>query len=146
MAAVSTNAPLSMPTQQMPILDAGGLTSQPWWRFFYGLYTRSAATIPYLVGTGVVAGGTTQADATPLSSEWNVISMAPANSGVVLNAFGVGFESTIFNKGGASLNVYPPIGCSIDSLAANAPYALANNKTQIFYQLSATEFSSLQLG
>lgn len=146
MASVSTSQPLAMPTAAMPVVDQSGLPSQPWWRFFYGLYTRSAASIPYLVATTLTAAGTTQADALVLSSEWNEITSTPVGSGVVLNAFGSGFESTVFNVGGATLKVYPPVGCSIDALAANTAYSLANGKSQVFYQLSATKFRSLQLG
>jgi hypothetical protein len=135
-----------MPTAAMPIVDQAGLPSQPWWRFFYGLYTRSAATIPYLVGSALTASGTTQADALALSAEWNEITSTPAGSGVALNSFGSGFESTVFNVGANALKVYPPIGCSIDALGANAAYSLASGKSQVFYQLSATQFRSLQLG
>lgn len=42
----TTLQPLSMPTAAMPIIDKGGFPSQPWWRFFYGLYTRSATGGP----------------------------------------------------------------------------------------------------
>lgn len=146
-AAVGTTQALSMPTAAQPLDEAGNATvAQVWWRFFYGLYTRSAATIPYLVGSGLTAAGTTQTDATPLLSEWNEITSTPASSGVLLNDFGIGLESTVFNAGGATLKVYPPVGCVIDSLGTNNPYSLANNKSQVFYQLTATQFRSLQLG
>jgi len=146
MASVATQPPLSMPTQAMPVVDSAGVASQPWWRFFYGLYTRNASTVPYLVATTLTAAGTTQATALALQSEWNAISTTPANSGVRLNDFGVGLTSTVFNGGGAALKVYPPIGAQIDALGVNAPYSLANGKSQVFYQLSATQFRSQQLG
>ena len=142
MAATQTVAPLAMPTAQMPLTDAGGVPSQPWWRFFYGLYTRSAATIPYLVATTITAAGTTQADATQLDSEWNEVSTTPLNSGVVLNPLGAGFNSIVFNQGANPLKIYPPLGCAIDALGANNPYTLAAAGTRDFYQLSATEFRS----
>lgn len=136
-----------MPTAAQPFDGANSIVvSQVWWRFFYGLYKRSAATIPYLVGSGLTAAGTTQATALALQSEWNEITSTPANSGVVLNSFGLGFESTVFNVGGATLKIYPPVGCTIDALGTNNPYPLANNKSQVFYQLTATQFRSLQLG
>lgn len=146
MASVSTAQPLSMPTAAMPIIDKGGMPSQPWWRFFYGLYTRSAATISYLVGTDLTAAGTTQATALQLTAEWNEITTTSVDAGVILNGFGAGLTSTVFNEGANSLNVYPPVGCSIDALSANSPYALASGKAQVFHQLTATHFRSLQLG
>lgn len=146
MAAVATNAPLSMPTQGMPLIGDDGLPTQPWWRFWYGLFVRNASTIPYLVSTALTAEGTTQADALALASEWNVISSTPANSGARLNAFGIGLDSTVINNGGAALKVYPPIGSQIDALGTNAPYSLADTKIQVFYQVSDTQFYSQQLG
>ena len=141
-ATVSTGQPLSMPTAQMPIEDGSGVVTQPWWRFFYGLYTRSAATIAYLVGTTITAAGTTQADATALQAEWNEVTSTPANSGVRLNGFGIGFNSLVFNVGGATLKIYPPVGGAIDALGTNNPYSLANGASREFFQLTATAFRS----
>lgn len=130
----------------MPLTGKDGLPTQVWWRFWFGLFTRNQSTIPYLVETGIAAAGATQATATPLTAEWNEISTTPVNSGVVLDSFGQGFNSTIFNAGANALNVYPPVGCTIDVLAINAAYSLAAGKSQIFSQLSATSFRSQQLG
>jgi len=141
-AAVSTNTPLAQPVMSMPMVDSKGIVTQLWWRFFLGLFARSAATIPYLVGTGLTAAGTTQATALALQSEWNDVSSTPSNSGVILNAFGIGFNSVVFNEGGATLKVYPPVGCAIDALGTNAAYSLGNNASKDFYQLTATQFRS----
>ena len=141
-ASVASAAPLSMPTAAMPLAGPDGLPNQPWWRFWYGLYTRSAATVPYLVGTTISAAGTTQADATPLLAEWNEISAVAANTGVVLNSFGKGFNSVVFNEGVSTLKIYPPVGCAIDALGSNNPYSLASGASRDFYQLTAIEFRS----
>ena len=142
MAAVGTGQPLAQPVQGMPLVDEKGMVTQLWWRFFFGLFSRSAATIPYLVSTGLTATGTTQADALPLESEWTVVQITPANTGVRLNNFGVGFNSLVFNVGGLNLNVYPPIGVRIDGGILNAPYVLANGASRDFYQVTDTEFKS----
>lgn len=142
MASVATQAPLAMPIQGMPVTDQEGMATQNWWRFFLGLYNRNASTVPYLVATSLTATGTTQANALALQSEWNDISSTPANSGVKLSNFGVGLTSTVFNFGGATLKVYPPIGAQIDALGANNPYSLANGATRTFYQLTTTQFRS----
>lgn len=143
MASVATAAPLSMPTAAMPLAGPDGLPSQPWWRFWYGLYVRNASTIPYLVSTALTAEGTMQSDALPLQSEWNEITSTPANSGVALPNFGTGLNSLVMNFGGAALKVYPPVGAQIDALGINNPYSLANTLSRTFYQITATQFRSM---
>lgn len=142
------NPPLAMPTEAMPltksVLDT--TVSIVWWRFFFGLYKRSQADIPFLVGPNLAGGGTVQADALVLTADWSEIVTVPLNSGVLLANFGIGFGSWIWNAGANPLNVYPPLGCTIDAGAANAPYSLAASKAQLFSQLTATRFRSLQLG
>lgn len=142
MASVATQAPLSMPTQGQMLADQDGVVTQPWWRFFFGLYKRNASTIPYLVATALTAEGITQGDALALASEWNEIDSTPANSGVRLANFGAGLNSVVFNFGGATLKVYPPIGAAIDALGANNPYSLVNGLSRTFYQLTDTQFRS----
>ena len=141
-AAVSTGAPLAQPVATMPVVDDQGIITQFWWRFFYGLYTRSAASIPYLVGSGLTAAGTTQATALALQAEWNDVTSAASGTGVIINAFGIGLNSIVFNEGGNTLKIYPPIGCAIDALGTNNPYSLANNAARDFYQITSTQFRS----
>jgi hypothetical protein len=136
----------------MPLIESdesGRPTDKPtqiWWRFWFALLTRTLQTIQATTNDTVTAAGTTQATATILDSEWNVVTSTPANSGVVMDGFDVGISTTIFNQGGATLKVYPPAGMSIDALTINVPYTLANLKTQTFSQISVTQFISTQLG
>lgn len=144
MAAVTqAQQPLAMPTMAMPIDQEGNaIISQPWWRFLYGLYTRSAASIAYLTSTGLTATGATQATALALTAEWNEITSTPVNTGARITAFGIGLNSLVFNFGGLNLNIYPPVGSQIDALGVNAPYVLSNGVQRNFYQLTATQFRS----
>lgn len=142
MAAVSTNQPLAQPVATMALVDDNGMVTQLWWRFFYGLFARNASTIPYLVATALTAAGTTQANALALVSEWNEIGTTAANTGVRLNGFGIGLNSTVFNQGANTLKVYPPVGSAIDALGTNNPYSLASGASRDFYQLTATQFRS----
>lgn len=136
-----------MPTASTPLTEGDGKTpSQAWWRFWFELFSRSAATIQYLTATGLTATGTTQADALALTAEWNEVTTTPANSGVRLNSFGKGLTSTVFNAGANPLDVYPPVGGAIDALGTNNPYILAAGRSQTYYQLSTTAFRSTQLG
>jgi hypothetical protein len=142
MAAVGTGQPLSQPIQGLALVDKDGIVTQVWWRFFFGLFTRNASTVPYLVSTALTATGTTQADALALESEWNEITSTPANTGVRLSGFGVGLNSVVFNQGGGNLKIYPPVGGAIDALGTDNPFTLANNTVRDFYQLTATQFRS----
>jgi hypothetical protein len=136
-----------MPTAASPIVEAGGVgPAQIWWRFWNALLTRTLQTVQATVNPTVTAAGTTQATATALESEWNVVTSTPANSGVVLDGFNIGVSTTVINSGGATLKVYPPSGMQIDTNAVNAPYSLPNAKQQTFSQVSDTQFFSTQLG
>lgn len=140
-------APLSLPTAAQTIDEAGRMPiARVWYQFLQGLYSRSQATVPALVATGLVATGNSQGTALKLVSEWNEVVTTALNTGVLLNNFGLGFASIVWNMGANPLSVYPPIGCKIDAGAANAAYALGAGKAQVFSQLTATQFRSLQLG
>lgn len=147
MVAIISQSPINMPTADMPLtMGNDGKPTQIWWRFWFALLRRTLQTVPNTTNNSVTAAGTTQTDAVVLDSEWNVIVSTPANSGGILTAFGIGVSSTVMNVGGATVKVYPPIGMEIDALGMNNPYSLANNKTQIFNQVSTTQFLSTQLG
>lgn len=142
MASVGTGQPLAQPVATMPLVDKDGMVTQFWWRFFFGLFTRNASTVPYTVSTVLTAAGTTQADALGLLSEWNVVTSTPVNSGVRLNAFGVGLNSLIWNFGGNALKIYPPVGSQIDGLGTNNPYSLADGSSREFFQVTSVSYLS----
>lgn len=135
-------ARLSIPTQRQSITEGGEIVTDVWWRFFQGLYRFVTTPVSFSVQTGIAAAGTTQGTATQLKSEWNVVSTVPANSGVILADFGPGLSSLVFNTSATLLRVYPPVGGTIDALAANVPYQLAAGTSRDFYQVSPTEFRS----
>lgn len=141
-----TPGALAMPTREEPLQTGDGLASVIWWRFWFGLFRRSAATIPYTVSTGLTATGASQVDALQLDAEWNTVTTTPAGSGVILEAFGVGLTCQVINSGAHALEVYPPVGFNIDGGAPNIPYSLGPGKTQIFSQTTEVEFQSTQLG
>ena len=143
---------IDIPTMEEPVTRDGGddverrRMSFIWWRFMQNLANRMANTIPYSSAVGIVAAGTTQSDAAPLTSEWNVVGTTALNTGVVIESFGVGTTVMVFNDGANALKVYPPVGCFIDAGLVNTPYALAAAKSQIFSQVDDTLFRSTQLG
>jgi hypothetical protein len=136
---------ISIPTQLQPLISDDRLATQVWWRFFNALVQRTAATVPYLVATGIAATGNSQDTAFPLTAEWSQVEVVEAGTGVVLNDMGVGFDSRIWNLGVNALNVYPPFGGAIDALGDDMPYVLGVGKSQVFSQMSAVSFRSLSL-
>jgi hypothetical protein len=98
------------------------------------------------VATGIVAAGTTQADATLLQADWNSVDTVPANSGVRIPPLIPGQEIIVINTDGIAVKVYPSTGVAIDALGANAAFSLTNGKEQTFRAWSATQLRSIKLG
>ena len=71
----------------------------------------------------ITATGTLQATAAPLTARVNVVTVAPAGSGVLLTSAVT--EQKVLNRGTAALAVYPPPGQAIEVAALNAPAAVA---------------------
>jgi hypothetical protein len=109
-------------------------------------YASSVPSQAASVATGLTATGSAQGDALVLDQDWNEITNTPVNTGVLIPNNGAGRQSLVFNYGGAQLKVYPPVGGEIDSLGVNTGYSLPNGKSQVFNQLTATKWRSLQLG
>ena len=144
-----------IPVDDEPIGDFGRASvpvrlSKIWYRFFLACDGLLAAfqngVLGFTVNNAVAAAGATQGTAAKLDTEWAVITSGPVNGGVVLSSFGEGVPGTVINQSGSNKNVYPPTGGQIDALGLNAPYPLANTKTQVFNQVSATQWYSTQLG
>ena len=73
----------------------------------------------------VTAAGTTQATATAITADVNVVTTATTGQGVILYA-GVGGDSqVVYNSTTADIKVYPPTGVAINQLAANSGFILA---------------------
>jgi len=107
-----------------------------------GIFGNTAAAILGDVATGVSAAGTTQATATSLTSNVNVIGTAAASSGVVLPASEAGDVIEVYNQGANSLSVYPLSGENINALSANAAFAVAAGKAASFRKVSALVWMS----
>ncbi len=83
------------------------------------------------VTTGVVAAGTTQTGAKALTTGFNEIATAAANSGVMLDSFS-DFH-LIFNGGANPVSVYPPVGSYMNG-TQNASFSVTNAKTAFFFR------------
>ena len=75
----------------------------------------------------VAAAGANQAAATPLVSNFAII--ASGSGGVIINERHS--MTCVFNNSGGAVNVYPPVGSSINAGAANAAFSLSNGKSAL---------------
>jgi len=91
--------------------------------------------------TGLVALGSTIADALQLSAVWNTITTSSASTGVILPPTEVGAMIGIRNDSGQTVTVYPKAGSTINAAAANLSVATA--KTVILFATSATTWASV---
>ena len=92
-----------------------------------------------LAATGISAAGTTQATATPITAGVNNITTVTSASGVILPTYQPGDTFTVVNRGVVALLVYPPVGSTIGTLAVNAGYSVASNKTVSIVATTATQ-------
>ncbi|WP_428331965.1 hypothetical protein [Novosphingobium sp.] len=103
------------------------------------------------VAAGLTATGTTQGTALALSANFNQVTTVAASAGVVLPAISAapslgvsnGDSIEVFNQGANALAVYPPVGSTINSLAANTALSVAAAKSARFIQLSPTNWGAV---
>ncbi len=91
--------------------------------------------------TGLVAVGSTIADALQLSAVWNTITTSSASTGVILPPTEVGAMVGIRNDSGQTVTVYPKAGSTINAAASTLSVATA--KTVILFATSATTWASV---
>ena len=104
-----------------------------------------AALIQGSMSSGLVAAGTTFATALQLTSSFNQLATAAANSGVILPAMVPGQTVTVYNDGASPVTVYAT-GPTIDGTAGATGVALANAKRCSYTMISTTAIESAQLG
>lgn len=90
--------------------------------------------------TGIVATGSTAADAKQLSTVWNAITTSSASTGVILPNTQGGFVG-IRNDSGQTIKVYPGTGNTINAAAASVDLATAT--TMLCFKTSATTWASI---
>lgn len=91
--------------------------------------------------TGLVAVGSTIADALQLSAVFNTITTSALGTGVILPPTEVGAMIGIRNDSGQTVTVYPKAGSTIN--AAASTLAVATAKTVILFATSATTWASV---
>jgi len=91
--------------------------------------------------TGLVAVGSTAADALQLSAVWNTITTSSSGTGVKLPPTEAGAMVGIRNDSGQTVTVYPATSSTINAAASSV--SLATAKTMILFATSATTWASV---
>jgi len=102
----------------------------------------TAETICGTGAVGLVALGTTIADALLLSADYNTLTTSSASTGVRLLPTEAGATVVIRNDSGVTIAVYPYSVASTINAGATS-LSLATAKTAVFYATSATTWVSI---
>ena len=111
--------------------------------------TNKTLTTPALNGAvvdnnnAVSAAGSTQAGATALTVDYNVVTTVAASTGVRLPTATAGRRIVIVNKGANTVSIYPATGGTIDALSANAAIQVAANGSIEIMASSSTQWYSI---
>jgi len=110
-----------------------------------GLSAGAARAIQGTVASGLTAAGSTQATALALGADTNDFTTVGSGTGAILPPMSAGDEVFVFNGGANALLVYPPVGGTINALAANAGYSVATATPSCFVIcINATTFRACQ--
>lgn len=101
-------------------------------------YTSVTAAMigPPVVATGLVAAGSTQADATPIYADEAVFATVPVGAGAILRDK----SAQIDNRGAADLLIYPQLGAQIESYGTNIAVTVPAGGSATFLRVSPTQY------
>jgi hypothetical protein len=111
--------------------------------------TNKTLTTPALNGAvvdnnnAVSAAGSTQADATALTVDYNVVTTVAASTGVKLPTGTAGRRIVIVNKGANTLKIYPVTSSYIDGELINAAISVGVNGSIQLMASSSTQWYSI---
>jgi len=112
-------------------------------------FTNKTLTTPALNGAvvdnnnAVSAAGSTQAGATALTVDYNVVTTVAASTGVRLPTATAGRRIVIVNKGASTLTIYPATSAYIDAGLINAGISVASNGSIELMASSSTQWYSI---
>ena len=90
----------------------------------------------------VTAAGATQATATAIAAQYNVVTTATQNQGVILpSGFSPGDDLDVVNKTTTNICVYPPVGSNLNGNTTNAPCIMAPNTMKTFINMDGTNWA-----
>lgn len=105
---------------------------------------QSGGSAVYISGdaaSGLTATGSTQGTALPLTADNNAFAIVAASTGAILINGAPGDECFVYNGGANALTVYPPVGGTINNLAANTGFSVATTKAAAFVQIAANAWA-----
>lgn len=106
-----------------------------------GLPAALALLIGESIPASVAGAGTAQATATPLTGTINQVTTAAGQTAVVLpSTQPLGTAVNVYVSTATAGLVFPPVGCNINELAANASFSVAQGRTASFVRVSATKW------
>ncbi len=108
--------------------------------------TVNASTALGMTSGTVAAAGSTNADATPITTPGVLVTAGDATKGAILPALDAGKMVFVKNGAAAVLKIYPPAGAQINALTATTgAISLAANVSAIFWFYSATQVYTIPL-
>jgi hypothetical protein len=94
----------------------------------------------------VAAAGSTNADATAITTPSVLVTAGDATKGAILPALAAGQFVFLKNGAAAVLKIYPPSGAGINALTVTTgAISLASNVSAIFWYYSATQVYTIPL-
>ena len=118
------------------LVDQNGVPFQDGRDLLLALFNRTGAgtgIIPKVSPVPLIATGSTIADALGLVTDWNLIGIVAAGTGVAIPPLKPGNDIEVFNGGANALKVYPfSSTAQIDALGNGAAFSLAPGKLRIF--------------
>ena len=106
-----------------------------------GVPAKQAGTLGNLASakTGV---GTAQAGATPITTNFTVLTAAGGTTAFLLPTVPAGTGPYIMiNQSGTTAAIFPPVGGSIQGAATDAKFDVATAKTAMFYKMNGTAWA-----
>ena len=108
---------------------------------------NSPAAANMIVGSTastLTATGSTQADALQLSADINEVTTVASSTGAILPAnCNIGDQIYVYSIGAQTLTVYPPVGETINAIAAGSGFSVATAKTATFTKVNNTRWASM---
>ena len=97
--------------------------------------------------TGLTALGSTQSTAFLLTNNsWHEFTTVPPRTGAILPVGMAPSEIRVFNNSANPLNIYPPVGGTINAATANVPVLLAAGNGLSYWASSPSNWYSIQSG
>jgi hypothetical protein len=107
------------------------------------LQARASMGFP---SSNLTATGSTQGTALSMPSDFNIFATTAASTGAILPATGFQYQITdtiiVVNHGANALSVYPPVGGTIGTTAANTAFSVPAGKTAWFLVVGTNAYAA----